>query len=131
MPQRQVNVTLATYIDEAGVCRIAQQGAVIDVHPSYVERFDRLNVIAGLTKVVADAAEQFEAIAETAVKLAEVLTPVAELVAEVEDTTPDQAEPVVPAEIEPVAEPVADVLELDTPPAPKRTRRKASTPKGE
>jgi hypothetical protein len=100
MPQRQVDVTLATYIDEAGVCRHALQGATVNVHPGHVERFDRLNVIA---------------------------EPVAELVAEVESTPTDQAEPTEPAEIEPVA----DVLELDTPPAPKRTRRKAPVNKGE
>lgn len=47
MASRQVNVTVATFIDVAGRTKYAQRDAVVDVHPAHVERFDRLNVTPG------------------------------------------------------------------------------------
>ncbi|QFG08864.1 hypothetical protein PBI_MALAGASYROSE_14 [Mycobacterium phage MalagasyRose] len=54
MPQRQVNVTLATYRDESGAHRFGLRGQVVDVHPDYVERFDRLNVVGGVEPVAVE-----------------------------------------------------------------------------
>lgn len=139
MPQREVAVTLATFVDEDGFRQFGLQGSTVHVHPDHVERFDQLNVVPGLAGALADVAEQFAAIGETAEKLNDALTNVAELVAGdetaedqfaaqvVEDanTVLDQAAPGEPAE----TEPVADVLELDT--SAKRSRRRGAASKGE
>jgi hypothetical protein len=47
MPDREVKLALATYIDLDGVSRWGMQGATVAVHPDHVERFDELNVDLG------------------------------------------------------------------------------------
>lgn len=45
--QRTVRVGSMPYRDPQGIRRRANAGAVVEVHPSDVARFDRLNVLAG------------------------------------------------------------------------------------
>lgn len=45
--ERTVRMGSMAYLDADGVSRRAECGAVVQVHPSNVERFDRLNVLAG------------------------------------------------------------------------------------
>jgi hypothetical protein len=47
MPERVVNLGLATYIDTKGDSRFAMKGDTVDVHPEHVDRFDELNVDMG------------------------------------------------------------------------------------
>ena len=46
-PKRTVRVGMIAYRDPAGAVRRAPHGAVVEVHPDHVARFDRLNVLAG------------------------------------------------------------------------------------
>ncbi|OHU71385.1 hypothetical protein BKG86_17175 [Mycobacteroides chelonae] len=83
MPTREVVVSVAAYTDVNGVRDFALQGETIDVHPDHVERFDLLNVVPGASEHPADVADADQ---------------------ESEDTTPEQAESVLPAEPADVAE---------------------------
>lgn len=47
MPDRTVRVGLMSYVDSDGTHRYATAGAVVQVHSDAVERFDRLNRLAG------------------------------------------------------------------------------------
>ncbi|MEU3011061.1 hypothetical protein [Nocardia asteroides] len=47
--KRTVRVGLTTYQAADGRYRLAQTGDVVDVHPDFVDRFDRYNVLAGET----------------------------------------------------------------------------------
>jgi len=47
MPDREVKLALASYIDKDGVPRYGLQGETVTVHPDHVERFDEFNVDMG------------------------------------------------------------------------------------
>lgn len=47
MPERVVRLGSMVYMDSGGRPRRADCGATVDVHPDYVGRFDRLNVLMG------------------------------------------------------------------------------------
>ncbi|SLG32686.1 hypothetical protein [Mycobacteroides abscessus] len=83
MPTREVVVSVAAYTDVNGVRDFALRGETIDVHPDHVERFDLLNVVPGASEHLADVADADP---------------------DSENTGPEQAEPVLPAEPEGVAE---------------------------
>ncbi|SKU72069.1 Uncharacterised protein [Mycobacteroides abscessus subsp. massiliense] len=83
MPTREVVVSVAAYTDVNGVRDFALQGETIDVHPDHVERFDLLNVVPGASERPADVADADP---------------------DSENTGPEQAEPVLPAEPADVAE---------------------------
>ncbi|WP_043648058.1 hypothetical protein [Nocardia thailandica] len=55
--ERTVRVGLTTYRAVDGRYRLAQTGQVVDVHPDYLPRFDRLNVLAGQTPADTPPAE--------------------------------------------------------------------------
>lgn len=107
--KRTVSVGLTTYQAIDGAHRLAQEGDVVDVHPDFVERFDRFNVLAG---EVVDEVEKL----------------VTELEFPTEYSAPGAMDPVpgateIPysegAAPEPVAEPVEEK------PAPKRAGSRA------
>lgn len=83
MPVREVVVSVAAYTDVNGVRDFALRGEAIDVHPDHVERFDLLNVVPGASEHPADVADTDP---------------------DSENTGPEQAEPVLPAEPADVAE---------------------------
>lgn len=45
--ERTVRVGLMSYVDPEGAHRVALKGAVVEVHPDSVARFDRLNRLQG------------------------------------------------------------------------------------
>jgi hypothetical protein len=45
--ERTVRVGLMSYVDVNGAHRYALEGAVVQVHPDRLERFDRLNRLPG------------------------------------------------------------------------------------
>jgi hypothetical protein len=45
MPERTVNTTLVSYLDEDGVRRYGLHGETVSVHPDHVEAFDEANGI--------------------------------------------------------------------------------------
>lgn len=47
MSERTVRVGLMTYQREDGRYRLAYTGDVVQVHPDFLERFDRINVVQG------------------------------------------------------------------------------------
>ena len=47
MSERTVRVGLMTYQREDGRYRLAYTGDVVKVHPDFLDRFDRLNVVQG------------------------------------------------------------------------------------
>lgn len=104
--KRTVRVGLTTYQATDGRYRLAQTGDVVDVHPDFVDRFDRFNVLAG----------------ETVDEVEELVT---ELEIPTEYSAPGAMDPVpgapeIPYSEDAVTEPVVEPDPVEEKPAPKR-----------